>query len=79
MCADWSVMDASNKAVVHRLHVLQAVVDMLLAVNASINAKDNTGRTALLEAAKAGHDDILSLLLAKGAKLAVDEQTQVGG
>lgn len=49
---------------------------MLLAVNATINAKDNTGRTALLEAAKAGHEDILHTLLSRGAKLALDPQAQ---
>jgi ankyrin repeat protein len=49
---------------------------MLLAVNANVNARDSNGRTALLEAAKAGHADILSQLLARGAKLALEPQRQ---
>lgn len=51
---------------------------MLLAVNATLNAKDNMGRTALLEAAKGGHEDILATLLNRGAKMASDAQSQVG-
>jgi ankyrin repeat protein len=54
----------------------QAVVEMLLTVNANVNARDNMGRSALLEAAKASHDDILHLLLARGAKLGLDPAGQ---
>jgi ankyrin repeat protein len=49
---------------------------MLLAVNANVNARDSIGRTALLEAAKAGHADILAQLLARGARLALEPQRQ---
>jgi ankyrin repeat protein len=49
---------------------------MLLAVNTNVNARDSNGRTALLEAAKAGHVDILAQLLARGAKLALEPQRQ---
>lgn len=42
---------------------------MLLAANAKPNIKDNLGGCALMEAVKAGQDDIIRLLTAKGATL----------
>lgn len=56
----------------------QAAVEMLLAVSANVNARDSVGSTPLLEAARAGHDDIIGLLLSRGAKLGV-ESGQVAG
>jgi ankyrin repeat protein len=49
---------------------------MLLAVNAAVNARDSAGRTALFEAASAGHDDVLRALTARGASLGLDAQGQ---
>jgi ankyrin repeat protein len=49
---------------------------MLLAVNANLNTRDNQGNTALLEAARNGQDEIISLLMARGARLNLDGQAQ---
>jgi ankyrin repeat protein len=48
---------------------VQEVVEMLLAAGAKPNIKDNLGGCALMEAVKAGQDDIIRLLMAKGATL----------
>lgn len=43
------------------------VVDYLLRKKADVNAKDNAGNTALMEAAKGGNPKVVALLLEKGA------------
>lgn len=55
---------------------LQAIVEVLLAVNAKINITDNLGGSALLEACKAGHDDIITVLRNKGGRLGLDSVNQ---
>ena len=44
------------------------VVAMLLGARADLNRRDNTGTTALDEACQHGHDRIIKLLTAKGAR-----------
>ena len=45
-----------------------AVVKLLIEKGADINARDNSGRTALMIASKNGHTQIVELLKAHGAK-----------
>lgn len=52
----------------------QAVVDMLLAVNVNVNARDSQGHSALLEAARGGHEEVITALMARGARLNMDSQ-----
>jgi len=47
---------------------------MLLAVNVNLNARDQQGNTALLEAANNGQEDIIWLLMSRGARLNLDSQ-----
>jgi ankyrin repeat protein len=48
---------------------LQLVVEMLLSAGANPNIKDNLGGCALMEAVKAGQDEIIKMLVAAGAQL----------
>lgn len=43
------------------------VVDLFLKSGMDINSKDATGRTALMEAKKMGHIDMVNVLVEKGA------------
>ena len=47
-------------------------MDVLLAVNARTNTVDRSGSSALLEACRAGQDEIVDALLARGAKLGLE-------
>lgn len=49
---------------------------MLLSVSVNVNARDQQGNTALLEAARNGHSDIITALMARGARLNLDGQGQ---
>jgi ankyrin repeat protein len=44
------------------------VVQLLLSANVDVNAKDKKGKTALMRAKNRGHNDIVKLLTAAGAK-----------
>jgi ankyrin repeat protein len=50
---------------------------MLLSVNVNLNVKDQQGNTALLEAARNGQEEIITLLMSRGARLNMDSQLQV--
>ena len=43
------------------------MVSELLNKGAYVNAKNNSGETALIKASEKGHKDLVNLLLAKGA------------
>jgi ankyrin repeat protein len=45
---------------------------MLLSVNVNLNVKDQQGNTALLEAARNGQEEIITLLMSRGARLNMD-------
>jgi ankyrin repeat protein len=48
-----------------------AAVKKIIAEGADVNATDGTGRTALIEAAWAGHADVVKFLVEKGAKVTI--------
>ncbi len=73
-----SHLNVSHPAAPCPAPVLQAIIEMLLSVNAKPNKMDNFGSSALAEAARAGHDGIISVLQAKGARLGWDNATEVG-
>jgi ankyrin repeat protein len=50
----------------HQGHV--QVVEILLQKGADVNAKDKSGKTALSEATRYNHEDVVKLLKARGAK-----------
>jgi ankyrin repeat protein len=47
---------------------------MLLAVNVGLNVRDANGNTALLEAARGGHEEVITALMSRGARLNMDPQ-----
>jgi ankyrin repeat protein len=52
------------------------VVEMLLVAGADPNLHDSLGCTALLEAVKAGNEEVLGALLKHGARLDLDDMRQ---
>lgn len=55
---------------------MTAIAQLLLESGASIDAKDNSGKTALLYAACGGHEKIVALLISHGAEVNAPSQAE---
>jgi len=56
------------KAVDHTLHVDVLAGARCWSMNADVNAQDDDGMTAMVYAKQNGHTEIVTILLAKGAR-----------